>query len=78
MGAALLVGALLGLYAGGSQRVIYVVMAFGAGVLIFSVAFELMEEAYRKGARFARHGAAPRGARLLRRRPRGEPTRQAP
>jgi hypothetical protein len=77
-GAALLVGALSGLYAGGSQRVISVVMAFGAGVLIFSLAFELMEEAYRKGARFARHGAVPRGARLLRRRPRGEPTRQAP
>jgi zinc transporter, ZIP family len=48
-GAALLVGAPSGLYAGGSQRVISVVMAFGAGVLISSVAFELMEEAYRKG-----------------------------
>src|SRR5919107_420519 len=48
-GAALLVGALVGLYAGASQRVISVVMAFGAGVLISSVAFELMEKAYRKG-----------------------------
>jgi ZIP family zinc transporter len=48
-GAALLVGALLGLYAGASQRVISMVMAVGAGVLISSVAFELMEEAYRKG-----------------------------
>src|SRR5215212_386897 len=48
-GAALLVGALVGLYAGASQRVISAVMAVGAGVLIPSVAFELMEEAYRKG-----------------------------
>ncbi len=48
-GAALLVGALVGLYAGASQRVISVVMALGAGVLISSVAFELMEEAYRQG-----------------------------
>ena len=48
-GAALLVGALVGLYAGASQRVISIVMAVGAGVLISSVAFELMEEAYREG-----------------------------
>ena len=48
-GASLLVGAFIGLYAGASQRVISVVMAVGAGVLISSVAFELMEEAYREG-----------------------------
>src|SRR5215208_4390797 len=49
-GASLLLGALVGLYAGASQRVIIsVVMAVGAGVLISSVAFELIEEAYRKG-----------------------------
>jgi hypothetical protein len=48
-GASLLVEALRGLYAGASQRVISVVMAVGAGVLISSVAFELMEEAYREG-----------------------------
>ncbi len=48
-GASLLLGALVGLYAGASQRLISVVMAVGAGVLISSVAFELMEEAYRKG-----------------------------
>ena len=48
-GAALLVGAFIGLYAGASQRVISIIMAVGAGVLISSVAFELMEEAYRKG-----------------------------
>ena len=48
-GASLLLGALVGLYAGASQRIISLVMAVGAGVLISSVAFELMEEAYRKG-----------------------------
>lgn len=48
-GASLLIGALIGLYAGASQRVIAVVMAIGAGVLISSVAFELMDEAYKAG-----------------------------
>ena len=45
-GAALLVGALLGLYLKVGLRVIGLVMAFGAGVLISAVAFELTEEAY--------------------------------
>jgi ZIP family zinc transporter len=48
-GVSLLIGALIGLYAGASQRIIAVVMAIGAGVLVSSVAFELMEEAYHKG-----------------------------
>lgn len=48
-GASLLIGALLGIYAGVSQRIIAIVMALGAGVLISSVAFELMDEAYRLG-----------------------------
>lgn len=48
-GAALLVGAVAGLHAGASQRVISVVMAVGAGVLISSVAFGLMEESFREG-----------------------------
>ena len=52
-GAALLIGALLGLYARASYRVIGLVMAFGAGVLISAVAFELTEEAFRSA------GAAP-------------------
>src|SRR5919199_6261053 len=46
-GVSLLIGALIGLYAGASQRVISIVMAVGAGVLISSVAFELMDEAYK-------------------------------
>ena len=39
----------MGLYAGASQRLIAVIMALGAGVLVSSVAFELMDEAYRIG-----------------------------
>jgi ZIP family zinc transporter len=48
-GAALLVGALVGIYAGASRRTIATIMALGAGVLISSVAFELMDEAYQRG-----------------------------
>ena len=48
-GASLLVGAFLGLYAGASQRVISIFMGAGAGVLIFSVAFDLMDGSYRRG-----------------------------
>ncbi len=48
-GTSLLVGALLGIYAGASQRIISIVMAIGAGVLISSVAFDLMDEAFKRG-----------------------------
>ena len=48
-GASLLMGALVGIYAGASRRTIATVMALGAGVLISSVAFELMNEAYQRG-----------------------------
>jgi zinc transporter, ZIP family len=47
-GAALLVGALMGLYVKVGLRTIGLVMAFGAGVLISAVAFELTEEAFQK------------------------------
>ena len=40
---------MLGFYAGASRRLMAVVMAFGAGVLLSSVAFELMDEAYKIG-----------------------------
>ncbi len=46
---ALLVGAVAGFYAGASRPLIAVVMALGAGVLVSSVAFELMDEAYKIG-----------------------------
>jgi ZIP family zinc transporter len=48
-GASLLVGALIGLYVSVPQRVIATVMALGAGVLVSSVTFELMDEAYKVG-----------------------------
>ena len=48
-GASLLVGALAGVYAGASRRTMATIMALGAGVLISSVAFELMDEAYQMG-----------------------------
>jgi zinc transporter, ZIP family len=48
-GASLLIGALVGIYADASRRTIATVMALGAGVLISSVAFELMNEAYQTG-----------------------------
>jgi len=48
-GVSLLLGALAGIYAGASKRTIATIMALGAGVLISSVAFELMDEAYQIG-----------------------------
>ncbi|UFS69320.1 hypothetical protein LPW11_15640 [Geomonas sp. RF6] len=48
-GISLLVGALAGLFLPASRRVIAIIMAMGAGVLVSSVAFELMDEAYRQG-----------------------------
>ncbi len=48
-GAALLVGALAGIYLRFSTRTLGLVMGFGAGVLISAVAFELAGEAYDEG-----------------------------
>ncbi len=48
-GAALLFGAAIGFAARVSRRVIAGVMAFGSGVMISALAFELMDEAYRRG-----------------------------
>jgi zinc transporter, ZIP family len=48
-GVSLLLGALVGIYSGASRRTIATIMALGAGVLISSVAFELMDEAYQIG-----------------------------
>lgn len=45
-GVALLFGAVVGYYLKIYQRIISLVMAFGAGVLIAAACFELMEEAY--------------------------------
>lgn len=48
-GSALLLGAAFGYFAQIPQRVIAAIMAFGAGVLISALAFELMDEAYKRG-----------------------------
>ncbi|MFE4106544.1 ZIP family metal transporter [Almyronema epifaneia] len=48
-GSALLLGAGVGYYARIPQKAIAVIMAFGAGVLISALAFELMDEAYSRG-----------------------------
>jgi ZIP family zinc transporter len=48
-GSALLLGAAFGYFVRIPQRAIAAIMAFGAGVLISALAFELMDEAYRRG-----------------------------
>ncbi|KRB85037.1 ZIP family metal transporter [Noviherbaspirillum sp. Root189] len=48
-GAALLIGAGIAYFVNVPQRLIAAVMAFGSGVLISALSFELMDEAYRKG-----------------------------
>jgi ZIP family zinc transporter len=48
-GFALVVGAFIGLTFPTSQRVIGLIMGFGAGVLISALAFDLTEEAFRRG-----------------------------
>jgi ZIP family zinc transporter len=48
-GSALLLGAGLGYLVRIPQPVIAGIMAFGAGVLISALAFELMDEAYKRG-----------------------------
>ena len=48
-GSALLIGAGIGWFAPLSRRVTAAVMAFGAGVLISALSFELMDEAWQQG-----------------------------
>ena len=48
-GAALLVGAAVGYFVRVPRRLIAAVMAFGSGVLISALSFELMDDAYRRG-----------------------------
>lgn len=48
-GSALVIGAALGFLAKIPQRMIAFVMAFGSGVLISALAFDLMDEAYKNG-----------------------------
>jgi ZIP family zinc transporter len=48
-GSALLIGAAIGWFVPLSRRVIAAIMAFGAGVLISALSFELMDEAWKQG-----------------------------
>jgi zinc transporter, ZIP family len=48
-GSALLLGAIAGYFLKIPQRLIAAIMAFGAGVLISALAFELMDDAYNRG-----------------------------
>jgi ZIP family zinc transporter len=48
-GAALLLGAAAGYFLKVPQRLIAAIMAFGSGVLISALSFELMDEAFRQG-----------------------------
>jgi ZIP family zinc transporter len=48
-GSALLIGAAVGYWARLAQRPIALVMAFGSGTLISALAFDLIDEAYRRG-----------------------------
>ncbi|PQV65311.1 zinc transporter, ZIP family [Abditibacterium utsteinense] len=48
-GSALVLGALIGFFTKVPQRVIAAIMAFGSGVLISALSFELIDEAYKSG-----------------------------
>ncbi len=48
-GAALLIGAAIAYFIDVPQRLIAAVMAFGSGVLISALAFDLMDGAYKRG-----------------------------
>jgi zinc transporter, ZIP family len=48
-GSALILGALFGYFKKVSSKAIGMIMAFGSGVLISALAFELMDEAYKNG-----------------------------
>ncbi|HEX8169731.1 MAG TPA: ZIP family zinc transporter [Thermoanaerobaculia bacterium] len=52
-GSALLLGALIGYFARVPQRLVATVMAFGAGVLISALSFDLMDEAFKRGGMIA-------------------------
>lgn len=61
-GSALLIGAAVGFYARVPQRFIAAVMAFGGGVLVSALAFDLVDEAYRHGGALVAGGGVLAGA----------------
>lgn len=48
-GSALLIGAAIAYLTKVPQKIIAIIMAFGSGVLIAALAFELMDDAYKRG-----------------------------
>ena len=48
-GSALLLGAVIAYFKKVPKPIIAIIMAFGSGVLISALAFELMDEAYKRG-----------------------------
>jgi ZIP family zinc transporter len=64
-GSALLIGALAGWFVPLSRRVVAGIMAFGAGVLISALSFELMDEAWRRGGFWPVAGGFFAGAALF-------------
>jgi ZIP family zinc transporter len=61
-GSALLIGAAIGWFAHLPQRLIAGIMAFGAGVLISALSFELMDEAWHRGGLLPASGGFLAGA----------------
>ena len=64
-GSALVFGALVGYFFHVPQRLVAAIMAFGSGVLISALAFELMEKAYARGGFGATAAGFVGGAGLL-------------
>ena len=61
-GSTLVVGAVIGIHAHWSQKVIGLIMAFGAGVLFASVAYELVDDAAQVGTFGATAGGLAAGS----------------
>jgi len=61
-GSALLIGAAIGYFVAVPPRLIALIMAFGGGVLISTLSFDLMEEAYERGGFAATAGGFLGGA----------------
>ena len=64
-GSALLLGSAIGLYAHLSRRTVAGIMAFGSGILISVIAFNLMDEAFDRGGLFPAAGGFLAGAALF-------------
>ena len=64
-GAALVIGAAVGWFLDIPGRVVAGIMAFGSGVLISALSFELMDEAYKRGGFARRHWVFSQAQRLI-------------